>query len=76
MVRRPDLVVEILSPSTTRKDLHEKYQLYERSGVKEYWVIEPVGCWVQQYVLTPAGRFGIECQVLPGLVLDVEALLG
>ncbi|MEI8095064.1 MAG: Uma2 family endonuclease [Spirochaetales bacterium] len=49
----PDLVVEILSPSTSRKDLHEKYALYERSGVREYWVIDPVGRWLQQYVLAP-----------------------
>ena len=39
----PDLVVEILSPSTSRKDQNEKYNLYERSGVKEYWVVEPAG---------------------------------
>lgn len=80
----PDLVVEILSPSTARKDLHEKYQLYERAGVKEYWVVDPVGRWVQQYVLSPAGTFGIEItfeqkgilvsSVLPGLELDVTQL--
>jgi len=39
----PDLVVEILSPTTSRKDLHEKYDLYQRSGVREYWVIDPPG---------------------------------
>lgn len=37
----PDLVVEILSPSTAHKDLNEKFRLYERVGVKEYWVIHP-----------------------------------
>ena len=37
----PDLIVEILSPSTTRKDLYEKYNLYERNGVREYWVVFP-----------------------------------
>lgn len=82
----PDLVVEILSPSTSRKDLHEKYGLYERSGVREYWVVEPTGRWVQQYVRGAEGRFGVEvtfenqgtleCVVLPGLVLDVAALFG
>ena len=35
----PDLIVEILSPSTASKDLNEKYQLYEEHGVKEYWVV-------------------------------------
>ncbi len=47
----PDLVVEILSPSTSRKDLNEKFNVYQRSGVKEYWVVDPPGRWLQQYVL-------------------------
>ncbi len=37
----PDLVIEILSPSTTSKDLHEKFDLYERVGIKEYWIVHP-----------------------------------
>ncbi|MDD3270016.1 MAG: Uma2 family endonuclease [Syntrophomonadaceae bacterium] len=37
----PGLIIEILSPATGKKDLQEKYRLYERSGVKEYWVVFP-----------------------------------
>ena len=37
----PDLVVEILSPSTAKKDLGEKKILYGKYGVKEYWTIDP-----------------------------------
>jgi Uma2 family endonuclease len=37
----PDLVVEIVSKSSIGRDLHEKYALYEESGVKEYWVVYP-----------------------------------
>ena len=37
----PDLVVEILSPGNNRKELKVKYEIYEESGVKEYWVIHP-----------------------------------
>ncbi|MDP3178977.1 MAG: Uma2 family endonuclease, partial [Spirochaetaceae bacterium] len=37
----PDLVVEILSPSTSKKDQHEKLSLYEKHGVREYWVVDP-----------------------------------
>lgn len=39
----PDLIVEILSDSTARKDYTEKYELYEQSGVKEYWIANPTG---------------------------------
>ena len=38
----PDIVIEILSPYTAKKDLVTKYHLYERHGVKQYWVFDPV----------------------------------
>jgi Uma2 family endonuclease len=37
----PDLIVEILSPGNNKKDLKYKYEVYEESGVQEYWVIHP-----------------------------------
>ncbi len=37
----PDVVVEILSPSTAYYDLTEKKEVYERVGVKEYWIVDP-----------------------------------
>ena len=37
----PDMIVEILSPSTAQRDLELKYTLYEENGVKEYWIVQP-----------------------------------
>ncbi len=37
----PDLIIEILSPSTGYYDLVEKKELYEQYGVKEYWIVDP-----------------------------------
>ncbi|MCL2663152.1 MAG: Uma2 family endonuclease [Oscillospiraceae bacterium] len=37
----PDLVIEILSPSTTRMDRKLKFDKYQKAGVKEYWIIDP-----------------------------------
>ncbi|MGH2642510.1 MAG: Uma2 family endonuclease [Chitinophagaceae bacterium] len=37
----PDLVIEILLPSTAQYDLKDKKKVYERNGVKEYWIIDP-----------------------------------
>lgn len=53
----PDLVVEILSPSTSRKDRREKRSLYERFGVKEYLVIDPVNETVERFRLV-RGKYG------------------
>lgn len=47
----PDLVVEILSPSTAKKDQHDKFSLYERHGVREYWIVDPEGRWLCVYRL-------------------------
>jgi Uma2 family endonuclease len=47
----PDLVVELLSPSTSKYDLDEKKDVYERYGVKEYFIIEPATKSVDHYWL-------------------------
>ena len=47
----PDLVMEILSPSTTRHDKFIKFNLYQRAGVREYWIVDPADKTVQVFVL-------------------------
>ena len=47
----PDLVVEVLSPSTARNDKKHKKDVYERCGVREYWIVDPFALSVDQYVL-------------------------
>jgi Uma2 family endonuclease len=56
-VGAPDWVIEILSPSTSRRDLAEKHALYERHGVREYWVIDPGNRYIHVYVLGDDGRY-------------------
>ncbi|HAA14323.1 MAG TPA: restriction endonuclease [Cytophagales bacterium] len=53
----PDLTIEILSPSTSEKDLTHKYSLYEEAGVKEYWTVFPFEEIVQVYVLNSNGKY-------------------
>lgn len=38
----PDLIVEVLSPGTGRQDKNAKFKLYEKHGVREYWIADPV----------------------------------
>ncbi|MDA3940128.1 MAG: Uma2 family endonuclease [Spirochaetia bacterium] len=53
----PDLIIEILSPSTASKDLKEKFFLYERVGVKEYWVVDPANRTLTVYILDESGKY-------------------
>ena len=52
----PDLIIEILSPSTSRRDRLVKYDLYQRAGVREYWIVDPDTRTVQVYTLEE-GRY-------------------
>jgi len=53
----PDMVVEILSPSTTKKDITEKFTLYETSGVKEYWIVYPADKVIHVFLLQENGVY-------------------
>lgn len=46
----PDMIAEVLSPSTARVDRFVKLNLYQRAGVKEYWIIDPVAQSVQVFL--------------------------
>jgi Uma2 family endonuclease len=45
----PDLIVEILSPSTAYYDLKAKMRVYKSSGVREYWVVDPMEQSIEIY---------------------------
>jgi Uma2 family endonuclease len=55
----PDLVIEILSPSTAGKDRIIKRALYERTGIKEFWIVDPGGKTVEVYHRDENGKYGI-----------------
>jgi len=65
----PDMTVEIISPSTSRKDRMEKFFLYEKVGVKEYWLVYPLERIVEVFSLGADGRYG-----RPGLYNETDAL--
>lgn len=54
----PDLVIEILSPSTAKADRLLKFNMYEKFGVKEYWIVEPDTKLVSVFVLQENNRYG------------------
>ena len=83
-VAAPDIALEVLSPSTSVKDQREKLTLYERSGVREYWVVDPANETLSVYSLGrgSGGGFGkpavygpgdrFESRVLEGFSLDLS----
>jgi Uma2 family endonuclease len=52
----PDLIIEILSPSTAYYDLIDKKEIYETFGVKEYWIVDPKKQWIEIYILKDLHR--------------------
>lgn len=81
-VGAPDIVVEILSPGNNKKELRNKYEIYEEAGVREYWIIWPDTQSFLKYTLDEAGKYipsriltsgdEVTTPVLPGFVLDLE----
>lgn len=65
----PDICVEILSPYTSKKDLSEKFYLYERNGVRECWILDPAARSAQIYKLEENGKYG------DPLIIETEGLL-
>lgn len=53
----PDLVVEIISPSTAKRDITTKFELYQRHGVKEYWLMYPNDRTLLVYRLSAEGKY-------------------
>ena len=83
----PDLVIEVLSPSTRRRDLIEKRQLYARSGVAEFWAVDPDVDTVQVFrpregryervaELTAEDGDTLASPLFPGLAVDLNELFG
>jgi Uma2 family endonuclease len=79
----PDLIVEILSPGSYKADKIDKKNLYERFGVKEYWIIDPNNkvveafvmndnAYVMQYILENDGQ--LASTVLTGFTVDIKIL--
>ena len=56
----PDLLVELVSPSSVRRDRYDKKELYARFGVKEYWISDPANKTLEVLTLKE-GRYALHC---------------
>jgi Uma2 family endonuclease len=80
-VGAPDMVIEIQSRSTANYDLTKKFKLYERAGVKEYWIVYPKTSEVDVFLLQDNGKYGektkykegkIAVSILDGCFIDLD----
>jgi len=78
----PDLIVEILSRATARRDRTEKKRIYERNGVREYWIVSSERAQVTVYVLDGGSftgplhvvRGAVESRVVAGFFLPLDGI--
>jgi Uma2 family endonuclease len=78
----PDLVVEILSPGNSTKEMKTKKQLYEENEIREYWIVDPERECAFQFHLTELGVYSpatiyvkeevLECVIFPDLKVALE----
>jgi len=78
----PDLVIEILSPGNTKKEVKLKYELYEEAGVKVYWIIYPEEQNVVVFTLNEnnkyspavfyAGNDAVKAKCIPGFTIELN----
>jgi Uma2 family endonuclease len=81
----PDLVVELLSPSTKRRDRTTKQKVYQKAGVRWYWIVDVDDLTIEELKLTPDGYLIAQSiprghkfapGLFPGLEIDLAELMG
>ena len=72
----PDLVIEILSPGNSKREVRDKYALYEESGVREYWLVDPLDRHILRYVLRDGTFVGLAPRTEDDAQIAAEALAG
>ena len=80
LVGVPDIVVEVSSPGTATYDRHDKYDMYVRAGVQEYWLVDPVAQVVEVLSLEdgayqPLGVFEVQNTVISKVVPAISEVL-
>lgn len=71
----PDIIMEILSPSTAYYDLVHKKDIYAKHGVKEYWIVDPIEKWIESYK-NENGKFTLIGRMQKGESINSTVLMG
>lgn len=78
----PDFIAEIISPSSAKHDIEEKFRLYEKHGVREYWIVFPESKSVHVFLLDGNGKYQlvgmfaedslVNVNIFENLVIDLK----
>ena len=72
----PDLVVEILSPGNTKKEMKDKFDIYQNAGIKEYWLVDPEHEFAIIYTLNKKGKYIGSSPYTAGMTITSKVLSG
>jgi len=75
-VGAPDLVIEILSPGNTKREMKDKFDVYEESKIKEYWLVDPVREFAIIYTLNKKGKYVGSRTYTEGDIIKSKAVKG
>jgi Uma2 family endonuclease len=53
----PDLIIEIVSPKNSKRDIKDKFEIYQEHGVREYWIVNPNDENVNVFILDEKGKY-------------------
>ena len=80
----PDLIIEVLSPSSSTRDMKDKRQLYQQAGVPEYWVVDPFDGIVHVFIMDEEGIYFnqypfiaediVQSKVISNLEIDLRTI--
>jgi len=79
----PDMIIEVLSKGTEKRDRGIKFEDYQNHGVKEYWIIDPKKNIIEQYVLNKKGNYemvlksnsgDIKPTTINGLIIPIQSI--
>lgn len=84
IIGAPDLVLEIVSPYSVRRDYYTKLKTYEKYSIKEYWIVDPANEVVEVFSLTDQNEYelfsnmvkkgNIESKILKGFQLNLDII--
>lgn len=70
----PELVIEVISPGNSRKEMRDKFELYQENGVLEYWIVDPTESVIYVWKLTKDGIYLMGAPYVEGDIIKTPLI--